>query len=267
MSDHDITRRDFVAETSKLALGAMIVPRHVLGGVGYQAPSDTLNFAVIGFGGMGSNNAFELSKTENLVAVCDVDMGFAEHQLDDKGKQKDGSVSAEGTRFREQFTKARKYADFREMLAKQKDIDAVVIATPDHVHAVAAMAAMLAGKHVYVQKPNCFSVHVPPVLRATAARNPKLATQMGNQGHSTDDARRINEWIQAGVIGPVRQVHVWTNRPVVYWPQGVPRPSGRPLEAPGPSPFGNPWSFRRVNEVLASAMGSFGVPPGLRWDI
>ena len=267
MSDHSVTRRDFVAETSKLALGAMIVPRHVLGGVGYQAPSDTLNFAVIGFGGMGSNNAFELSKTENLVAVCDVDMGFAEHQLDDKGKQKDGSVSAEGTRFREQFTKARKYADFREMLAKQKDIDAVVIATPDHVHAVAAKAAMDAGKHVYVQKPLCFSVHEARVLRATAARNPKLATQMGNQGHSTDDARRINEWIQAGVIGPVRQVHVWTNRPVVYWPQGVPRPSGRPLEAPGPSPFGNPWSFRRVNDVLASAMGSFGVPAGLRWDL
>jgi predicted dehydrogenase len=267
MSDHDITRRDFVAETSKLALGAMVVPRHVLGGRGYQAPSDTLNFAVIGFGGMGSNNAFELAKTENLVAVCDVDMALAAHQLDDKGKQKDGSIAPEGVRFREQFAKARKYADFREMLEKQKDIDGVVIATPDHVHAVAAKRAMDAGKHVYVQKPLCYSVHEARVLRETAMKNPKLATQMGNQGHSTDDARRINEWIQAGVIGPVREVHVWTNRPVVYWPQGIPRPSGEPLEAPGPSPFGNPWSFRRVNRVLASAMGSSPKPDELRWDL
>jgi hypothetical protein len=90
---------------------------------------------------------------------------------------------------------------------------------------------------------------------------------MGNQGHSSEGARLVNEWIQAGVIGPVREVHVWTNRPVVYWPQGVPRPTGSPPPPPPPSPFGNPFSFGYVNQLLASALGSYPVPPGLRWDL
>src|SRR5262249_16881383 len=123
------------------------------------------------------------------------------------------------------------------------------------------------GKHVYVQKPLTYSVHEARVLRETALKNPKLATQMGNQGHSSEGARLINEWIQAGVIGPVREVHVWTNRPVVYWPQGGPRPSGAALVPPPASPFGNPWSFRRVNEVLAAAMGTYQVPQGLDWNL
>jgi predicted dehydrogenase len=267
MSDNDVTRRDFVADASKLALGAMIVPRHVLGGPGYQAPSDTLNVAVVGFGGQGSVNALALAATENLVAVCDVDMSFAEHNVTEKVRDREGKDRPDGVMLQEKFKKAKRYVDFREMLSKQKDIDGVVIATPDHMHAVVAKAAMDMGKHVYVQKPLTFSVHEARVLRETALKNPKVVTQMGNQGHSSEGARQINEWIQAGIIGPVRDVHVWTNRPVVYWPQGVPRPSGTPLSAPGGGPFGNPWSFRRVNEVLASAMGSSPVPPGLRWDL
>jgi len=272
MADRKVTRRDFVAETGKLGLGVMIVPRHVLGGIGYQAPSDTLNVAVVGFGGQGSENALALAPSENIVAICDVDFAFAEKNMADKlhdqsGKPREGKALADGMKLQEQFTKAVRYSDFREMLDKQKDVEGVVIATPDHLHAVIAKAAMDAGKHVYVEKPLTYSVHEARVLRATALANPKLVTQMGNQGHSSDGARLINEWIQAGIIGPVHEVHVWTNRPVVYWPQGIPRPSGGPPPPQGTSPFGNPWSFRYVSGVLASAMGSYPVPPGLRWDL
>jgi predicted dehydrogenase len=275
MSDSSRTRREFVADGAKLAAGAalgavvnpMIVPRHVLGGPGYQAPSDTLNVAVVGFGGQGSVNAQALAGTENIVAVCDVDLAFAEKNVASKLKDRQGNDLPEGIKLQEQFAKAKKYVDFREMLDQQKDIDGVIVATPDHLHAVVAKAAMEMGKHVYVQKPLTYSVHEARVLRKIALANPKLVTQMGNQGHSQEGGRLINEWIQAGIIGPVREVHVWTNRPVVYWPQGVPRPTGTPVTPPGPGPFGNPWSFRRVNEVLAGAMGSSPPPDGLRWDL
>jgi len=188
MGKNTVTRRDFVATTGKIGLGVMIVPRHVLGGVGYQAPSDTLNVAVIGFGGQGSENALALAPTENIVAIADVDFAFVEKNMGDKlhdstGKPREGKELADGLKLQEQFVKAKRYADFREMLDKQRDIDGVVIATPDHVHAVAAKAAMEAGKHVYVQKPLTYSVHEARALRALALANPKLATQMGNQGH------------------------------------------------------------------------------------
>ena len=126
-------------------------------------------------------------------------------------------------RLAEHYGKAAKYADYREMLEKQKDIDGVVVATPDHMHAVIALAAMDLGKHVYVQKPLTWSVDEARRLAKKAA-DTKLATQMGNQGHSSDDARLVNEHIWAGTIGEVREVHVWTNRPLAYWPQGIPRP-------------------------------------------
>jgi predicted dehydrogenase len=219
MTGKKVTRRKFVADTGKIGLGVMVVPRHVLGGVGYQAPSDTMNFAVVGFGGMGSENALELAKTENLVAFADVDFAFSEGKVAEKLKDGDKKDRPEGITLKQKFDKAARYSDFREMLDKQKDIDGVVIATPDHLHAVVAKAAMQSGKHVYVQKPLTYSVHEARVLRQLALSNPKIVTQMGNQGHSTDTARLVNEWIQGGIIGPVREVDVWTNRPVVYWPQ------------------------------------------------
>ena len=234
MKKKTVTRREFVAESGAMAAGAalsargfpMIVPRHVLGGPGYRAPSDTVHFAVAGFGGMGSGNAQELAKTEQLVAVCDVDLGFSRSNVDSKMRpNREGALRAGAAELNEQFEKAAKYADFREMLEKEKGIDGVVVATPDHNHAVIAHAAMELGKHVYVQKPLTWSVHEARTLRAMAKANPKLVTQMGNQGHSSEGARQINEWIAAGVIGQVREVHVWTNRPVGYWPQGVPRPN------------------------------------------
>ncbi|HMA22540.1 MAG TPA: Gfo/Idh/MocA family oxidoreductase, partial [Gemmatimonadaceae bacterium] len=163
--DDSITRRDFVTDASKLAMGAivaphvpMIVPRHVLGGVGYQAPSDTVNFAVVGFGGQGSVNATELAATETLVAICDVDQAFAEKNARDKLRpDRNEQVRPQAVRVNDQFQKAAKYADFREMLQKEKGIDGVVVATPDHLHAVVAKAAMDLGKHVYVQKPLTWS--------------------------------------------------------------------------------------------------------------
>ena len=270
-----MSRRDFVADAGKLALGAMvaphipmIVPRHVLGGVGYQAPSDTVHFAVVGFGGMGSGNAMTLATTEQLVAVCDVDQGFAEKNAKDKLRpNRNNEVNPSAVRLNDQFPKAAKYADFREMLQKEKGIDGIVIATPDHLHAVVAKAAMDLGKHVYVQKPLTWSVHEARVLRKAALDNKKLVTQMGNQGHSSEGARLINEWIAAGVIGPVHEVHVWTNRPAGYWPQFVPRP-GATVAIPEPAAI-KQWSQNIVNGTLARAMGELSppVPPELHWDL
>jgi predicted dehydrogenase len=269
----DLTRREFVADAGKATLGAMVaasvplvVPSRVLGR-GHRASSDTVNVAIVGFGGMGSQNALVLAQTEHIGAVCDVDFGFSEHQVSEKLTAADGKPFPGGLKLQEQFRKAKRYDDFREMLAKEKSIDAVVIATPDHLHAVIAKAAMDMGKHVYVQKPLTASVHEARVLRAAALANPKLVTQMGNQGHSSEGARLINEWIQAGIIGPVHEVHVWTNRPVIFWPQGLPRPTGvAPPELP--RGFDNPWTYRHVQDVLAEAMGSGGAPPpGLNWDL
>ena len=275
MARKEISRRDFVSDAGKLALGAviapqfpMIVPRHVLGGPGYRAPSDIVNFAVVGFGGMGSGNAQELCKTEQLVAVCDVDLNFSQTNVSSKLRpNREGVISPAATKLKEQFDKAAKYDDFREMLSKQKDIDAVVVATPDHNHAVVAKAAMDLGKHVYVQKPLTWSVHEARVLGATAKANPKLVTQMGNQGHSSEGARLINEWIQAGVIGPVHEVHIWTNRPLGYWPQPVPRPTPAGPQQQGSTSFGTSWNQGRVNRTLAEGMGAYPIPEGLRWDL
>jgi predicted dehydrogenase len=269
----DLTRREFVAGAGKATLGAMvaasgplIVPRRVLGR-GQRAPSDTVNVAIVGFGGMGSQNALVLAQTDHIGAVCDVDFAYSEGRVANTLTDGQHNPRPDGLKLKQQFDKAKRYSDFRQMLEKEKSIDAIVVATPDHLHAVIAKAAMDLGKHVYVQKPLTATVHEARVLRAAALANPKLITQMGNQGHSSEGARRINEWIGAGIIGPVHEVHVWTNRPVVYWPQGLPRPTGMaPADVPGG--FGNLWTFRHVQDVLAQAMGSGGEPPaGLNWNM
>jgi len=130
------------------------------------------------------------------------------------------------------WPKAKRYTDYREMLEKQKDIDAVVVATPDHMHTPIALAAMDLGKHVYVQKPLTWCVDEARQL-VKRAKETKVATQMGNQGHSANEARLSVEYIQSGAIGEVREIQVWTNRPLGFWPQGIPRPA--PLTVPADS--------------------------------
>ncbi|HEX7450527.1 MAG TPA: Gfo/Idh/MocA family oxidoreductase [Pirellulales bacterium] len=197
-------RRQFLAGAA--ALGAFtIVPRHVLGGARFKAPSDKLNIAGIGVAGMGAADLREM-EGEQIVALCDVD---AKHAA--------GSFA--------RYPQARRYQDFRELLASEKDLDAVVVATPDHVHAVAAMAAIKAGKHVYCEKPLSHTVYEARKL-TEAARAAGVATQMGNQGHASESIRRLCEWIWDGAIGDVHEVHAWTPHPV--WPQGIERPKEMP---------------------------------------
>ncbi|HEU4386657.1 MAG TPA: Gfo/Idh/MocA family oxidoreductase [Blastocatellia bacterium] len=291
MRQEKITRRKFVSGTTGAMLGAMIVPRHVIGGARYQAPSDTVNIAVVGCGGQGATDATELAAGgQNIVALADVDFGFVDRAVARRTVGRDGQPSESGIKLLGAYKKARRYADFRKMLETQKDIDGVVIATPDHTHAVIAKTAMELGKHVFVEKPMAWSVREARVLRETAART-NVITQMGNQGHSGEGAALINEWIQAGLIGPVKEVHAWTNRPI--WPQGIPRPSkvavvadasveqpqgggtgGRQGGGPGVpgggggAGAGNNWNSRLVAQTLATAMvGDFSMPAGLDWDL
>ncbi len=234
MSKDKITRRKFVAGTTGAAVSAMIVPRHVLGGPGYQAPSDTVNIAVVGCGGQGAADASELvAGGQNIVALADVDFRYVDGEVGRRTRGRDGQPNQNAIKLQEAYGKAKRHADFRKMLEQQKDIDGVIVATPDHTHAVVAKTAMELGKHVYVEKPMAWSVQEARVLRETAIRT-KVVTQMGNQGHSSEGAALINEWVQAGVIGAVKQVYVWTNRPVNFWPQGVPRPSKPPVVADAP---------------------------------
>jgi predicted dehydrogenase len=195
-----ISRRDFMGGAAA-ALAFTVVPGHVLA----QPPSEKVNVAAIGAGGMGAGNTRACAAAgANIVALCDVDW-----------KKGDEGFS--------RFPEAKKYKDFRKMLDEQKNIEAVIVATPDHFHTVAAMAAMRRGKHVYVQKPLTRLVSEARAL-TEAARKYKVVTQMGNQGHSGNGVRDICEWIWDGAIGEIREVHAWTNRPV--WPQGIDRPQG-----------------------------------------
>lgn len=166
--------------------------------LGYKSPNEKLNIAAIGGGGKGFSD-MNGCKSENIVAIADVDW-------------------VQGARGFNAFPKAEKFKDFRVMLDKQKDIDAVLVSTPDHTHAVAAMWAMERGKHVYCQKPLTRTVFEARQL-ALAARKYGVATQMGNQGHSNDGARKLCEMVWSGEIGQVKEVHAWTNRPT--WPQGI----------------------------------------------
>ena len=302
MSGKDYSRRDFLEDGAKAALGVMIVPRFVLGGRGYRAPSDRLDVAIVGAGGMGMENASQFLD-ENIVAICDVDFAFVERQLANRLRPDPatGVVNPLALRLKDAYGKARRYTDFRKMLEKEKGIDAVVIATPDHTHAAVAVAAMRAGKHVYVQKPLTYSVHEARLLARTA-RETKRVTQMGNQGHSREGTRRIVELIGAGVIGPVRDVHIWTDRPQRYWAQGIPRPGqdiaqaaqqaarekaaqqqtiqqqtaaqtpppARVPPAAAPLPPAPPrWGMRTVDNAVLKAMAADpqAVPNGLDWDL
>jgi predicted dehydrogenase len=294
-----VTRREFVSRTAAAGAALSIVPRHVLGR-GFQAPSDLVNVATVGFSGMGASNTRAVM-SQNVVALCDVDLDLLDNRLEQFARaakegprqQQRRPPAAEATMpaFRdfgasraqlaanerwpdvdsqaslvrfvdEQVPRLKKYQDYREMLEKQKDLDAIIVATPDHMHAVIASNAMDVGKHVYVQKPLCWSVHEARHL-ARKAKDKKVFAQMGNQRHSGDGNRRAVEYIQAGAIGDVNEVHVWTNRPFGFWPQGVPRPA--PLSV---DPAKLRWDERGLDQRLAAAMkGDFKVPSRLAWDL
>jgi len=221
-----MNRRQFVKRSAAAAGSAatfLIVPRHVLGGPRQIAPSDKMNVAGIGIGGMGAANLRNV-ESENIVALCDVDPNYAS-----------GTIN--------RYPQAKVYVDYREMLDKQKDIDGVVIATPDHTHAVISMAAIRAGKHVYCQKPLTHNVYEARML-AQAAKEAKVATQMGIQGHSMEGLRLACEWIGAGVIGEVREVDAWCD--LSYYPWGhaswSSQWSERPQETP-PLPDNLNWDL------------------------
>ena len=292
-----VSRRKFLGDVAAAGAGLTIVPRRVLGR-GMTAPSDTFNVAAVGVGGQGRSDLVNLS-TENIVAMCDVDWDYANtgfeslaHDIESQQKRlHDGVVefrppaSARGEeqplqtrpmtalerrnttrqieamqRLQAKLPGAKRYDDYRDMLDRQRDIDGVVVATPDHMHATIALAAMDLGKHVYVQKPLCWSVAEARAL-AKKAQATRVATQMGNQGHSWNEARTAVEYIWAGAIGDVREVHIWTNRPLGYWPQGIPRPQPSAVDE---LKWNGPGVTKRIANALA---GDYPAPPSLRWDL
>jgi len=222
MSEKNINRRRFLAGTAVTA-AATIVPRHVLGRAGNIAPSEKLNIAGIGVGGMGASNLRQL-ESENIAALCDVDHEYASKTF-------------------KRYPKAKVYTDFRKMLDNQNEIDAVVIATPDHTHAVIAAEAMRRRKHVYCQKPLTHDVYESRML-AKIAKETGVTTQMGIQGHSGEGGRLICEWIWDGAIGDVTEVDAWCS--LSYYPFGhawwSSKWSRRPKETP-PVPATLDWDL------------------------
>jgi len=200
-------RRQFLANTAAGGLGLWVVGS----GSGLRAASanEKLNIAIVGVGGMGGSHVNDGEvKKENVVALCDID----DNSLNAASKVHPG---------------ANRYNDFRVMFDELgKTIDAVICATPDHCHAVVTARALRMGKHAYTQKPLTHTVYEAHVISKLAAENPKLATQMGNQGHSNEGARRVVEIVRSGAVGPIREVHAWTDRPI--WPQGIDRPKETP---------------------------------------
>ena len=300
-----VSRRKFIGQVGLATAAFTIVPRNVLGGTGYQSPSDMINVAGVGIGARGASDiagiadpdvpivrpsrkntgmpytADELAaqalraqqqaaapagaaggqqqqaaapsvprKLANIYALCDVDTDFAAHIF--KG-----------------YPKAKVYTDWRQMLDKEKSIDAVVVGTPDHNHAIIAAAAMRLKKHVYVEKPLCKTITEARTLAKLAAEN-NIVSQMGNQGHATEGTRQTVEWIQSGLIGNVREVYLSTNRP--SWPQGnLVRPPAVPVPktlnydiwlGPAPEKGYNPeithFNWRGLWDYGTGAMGDMG---------
>ncbi len=248
MKNVRMNRRQFLGSAAAMA-AFTIVPRRVLAGSGQTPPSEKLNIACIGIGGQGASDINDVS-SENIVALCDVDWG--QHTA--------------GTFNR--FPNARKYKDFRKMLdAEDKNIDAVTVSTPDNIHAVAAMAAMKRGKHVYCEKPLCHDVYEVRQL-TEAARKYKVVTQMGTQIHGTAEMKFFVEIVQSGVIGKIHKVDLWSGK---NWGGGV-RPTDTPAVPEtldwdlwlGPAPYRPyhpcyvPGNWRRWLDFGTGTLGDMG---------
>ncbi|HVY84116.1 MAG TPA: Gfo/Idh/MocA family oxidoreductase [Caulobacterales bacterium] len=219
---HGPSRRALLGAAGAAALASL--PNQALASRRRIRAGQRVNVAAIGAGGMGANNMAALT-SQNIVALADADFDHVANSL----KDRDGALRADRAELKTAYDRTERFTDYRRMFDRRRDIDAVVIATPDHHHAVATKMAMERGIHVYVQKPLTYTIREGRTLLDLARRNRRLVTQMGNQGHSGDDGRRAVELIRGGVIGKVREVHVWTNRPV--WPQGVARPAAQPAPA------------------------------------
>ncbi|HEX2968957.1 MAG TPA: Gfo/Idh/MocA family oxidoreductase [Bacteroidales bacterium] len=204
-NSQNISRRTFLGTTGAAAAGFTILPSSVISGLGKRAPSDKLNIAVVGIGGMGNSNLKNVAPTENIVALCDVDWGYSKKVF-------------------EANPNAKRYWDWRKMFDEMANsIDAVIVATADHSHAVVAANAITLGKHVYCQKPLTHTVYESRLLTKLADKY-KVATQMGNQGSSDEGVNLTVEWLNNGEIGEVTKVEAFTDRPI--WPQGLNRPKG-----------------------------------------
>lgn len=235
------SRRHFLRTTASAVTAFTFVPRHVLGGAKFVAPSAKVNIAIVGAGGQGRTNVRELFKLDDaqIIAVADPHeqsdlaafyfRGFAGRKPVSAEIQKHHSAKNPNHRVAE-------YEDFRVMLEKEKSIDAILCATPDHLHAYVSVLSMRAGKHVYCEKPLTHNVWEARRV-AQVAKETGVATQMGNQGHSADGIRETCEWIWAGAIGAVREIHVWVGSG--RWNKQL---LGRPAETPS-------------------------VPAGLNWDL
>lgn len=250
MERKEISRRQFIGTTATAVAGFTILPSFGVKGMWRKSPSDKLNIAGIGVGGVGATN-IDNCMEENIVALCDVDWAYAKGTF-------------------EKYPNARLYKDYRKMFDEMYgQIDAVVIATPDHTHAIIAAEAMRRGLHVYLQKPLTHSVYESRLL-TQMAREYKIATQMGNQGNSDEGLRQLCEWIWDGAIGEIQEAHAWTNRPI--WPQGLERPLDEPPVPPtlewdlfiGPAPLRpynpayHPWNWRAWWDFGTGALGDMG---------
>ncbi|MBI4877346.1 MAG: Gfo/Idh/MocA family oxidoreductase [Acidobacteria bacterium] len=218
-------------------------------GFSFVAPGDRLNIAGVGVGGMGANYLSNM-ESENIAVLCDVDDAVAAKTF-------------------AKYPDARRYRDFRAMLDKEKNIDAVVVGTPDHTHAAVALAAMQLGKHVYCAKPMTRTIQEARLLARTAA-DKRVATQMSVQSCASEAACATAEWVRAGAVGKVREVHVWSDRPI--WPQAVARPA-ETVPAPstlnwdlflGPAPARpyhpcyHPFAWRGWYDFGTGALGDMG---------
>jgi len=242
-----LDRRTFLRNTGLAAAGFTILPSYVISGLGHRVPSDKLNIAGVGIGGRGGG-VIKAVRSENIVALCDVDWKYAAPMFDE-------------------FPDAKRYWDWRVMFDEMgKDIDAVVVGTPDHSHAIVSINAIKMGKHVYCEKPLTHAVWESRQM-TELAREYRVATQMGNQGNSGEGIRQVCEWIWDGAIGDIREVHAWTNRPI--WPQGLERPA-EVMTPPdtldwdlflGPAPtrpfnaIYHPWNWRGWWDFGTGALG------------
>ncbi len=215
-------RREFIKTSAAVGAGFWISTRASYADES-KSPNETVNFACIGIGGKGDSDSEHVGNHGNIIAICDID---------------DNHIKSKMTKIEKKFPKVQVFNDYREMFDKiGKDVDAVTVSTPDHHHAAASMLAIRMGKGVYCQKPLTHTVGEARALRM-AAREHKVATQMGNQGTAENGLRRGVEIIRSGAIGPIREIHVWTNRPI--WPQ-----------APG----------------VTAALPAQPVPPNVHWDL